>query len=147
LEGRRLFLTGSNHESTRLYEALERAGFVVVGEDHDWGDRYYADPVDEGADWLDALTDRAMFGAPAAAKYGLAERVRYVCGRARLTRAEVVLSLNRRGDDAARWEFPDLQSALRDEGILCECIDDLPFDATDETKLVAALESLGEPVK
>src|SRR5207249_2313029 len=114
--GRRLFLTGSNHESTLLYEALERNGCVVVGDDHDWGDRYYADPVDERVGWLEALTDRAMFGAPAAAKYGLAERVRYVCGRVRETGAEVVLSLNRRGDDAARWEFPDLQSALRRAG-------------------------------
>jgi benzoyl-CoA reductase/2-hydroxyglutaryl-CoA dehydratase subunit BcrC/BadD/HgdB len=143
IEGRRLFLTGSNHESTRLYEVLERDGFVVVGEDHDWGDRYYADPIDEGVDWQDALTDRAMFGAPAAAKYGLAERVRYVCGRARQTRAEVVLSLNRRGDDAAQWEFPDLQSALRDEGIVCGRVDDLPYDRTDEAKLAEGLESLG----
>jgi benzoyl-CoA reductase/2-hydroxyglutaryl-CoA dehydratase subunit BcrC/BadD/HgdB len=142
IAGRRLFLTGSNHESTRLYEVLERHGFVVVGEDHDWGDRYYADPVDQGVGWLDALTDRAMFGAPAAAKYGLAERVRYVCGRVRQTGAEVVLSLNRKGDDAARWEFPDLQSALLPEGIMCERVDDLPFDATDESRMAESLASL-----
>jgi benzoyl-CoA reductase/2-hydroxyglutaryl-CoA dehydratase subunit BcrC/BadD/HgdB len=144
ITGRRLFLTGSNHESCRLYAVLERAGFVVVGEDHDWGDRFYADPVDESIGWLDALTDRAMFGAPAAAKYGLGERVRYIRSRVRETHAEVVLSLNRVQDDAARWEFPDLRAALVEDGIKCARIDHLPYDSTDEAVLGRGLGSLAE---
>lgn len=136
--GQRLFLTGSNHDSTRLYAAIEQAGFVIVGEDHDWGDRSYADRIDERAAWLDALTDRAMFGAPAAAKYGLAERVEYVCSRVRATRAEVLLALNRSGDDAARWEFPDIQATLHPEGVLCARVDEVPY-AED-----AALSSVAE---
>jgi ABC-type transport system substrate-binding protein/benzoyl-CoA reductase/2-hydroxyglutaryl-CoA dehydratase subunit BcrC/BadD/HgdB len=35
LEGRRLFVTGSNHESTEAYAAIERAEVVIVGDDHD----------------------------------------------------------------------------------------------------------------
>jgi benzoyl-CoA reductase/2-hydroxyglutaryl-CoA dehydratase subunit BcrC/BadD/HgdB len=147
IEGRRLFLTGSNHESTRLYQVLERDGFVVVGEDHDWGDRSYADPVDESTGWLDALTDRAMFGAPAAAKYGLAERVGYIRSRVRETGAEFMLSLNRVGDDAARWEFPDLRVALIEDGVMCAGIDHLPYDVTDEAELARGLVSVLEASK
>jgi benzoyl-CoA reductase/2-hydroxyglutaryl-CoA dehydratase subunit BcrC/BadD/HgdB len=142
LDGRRVFLTGSNHETTRLYDVLERQGCVVIGEDHDWGDRSYADQVDGSVGWLDALTDRAMFGAPAAAKYGLGERVRYIRSRVHETGAEMVLSLNRVGDDAARWEFPDLQTALAEDGVRCAHIDHLPYDPTDAAELAQGLQAV-----
>ena len=41
LHGPRVFFTGSNQEDTALYEQIEAAGAVIVGEDHDWGDRWY----------------------------------------------------------------------------------------------------------
>ena len=142
IHGRRLFVTGSSHDSDSLYRAIEREGWVVVGEDHDWGDRYYADPIDVHVAWLDALTDRAMFGAPAAAKYGLAERVRYICERVDATGAESVLSLNRDGDDAAAWEYPDLAAALHKNGVSSARIDGLPYDGTAAARVIEALGGL-----
>jgi len=130
LHGRRLFITGSNHESPDLYRAIEQKGSVIVGDDHDWGDRYFADPLDETAHWIDAITDRAMFGAPAAAKYGLAERIKYITDRVGETGAEMLLSINRSGDDAALWEFPDLKAALERGGIACARVEHVPYDNT-----------------
>ena len=88
-----------------------------------------------------------MFGAPAAAKYGLAERVRYICERVRETEAEAVLSVNRIGDDAALWEFPDVQAALRDEGIACARIDGLAYGAAAAVRVAEWLDASGDELR
>ncbi len=142
ISGRRVFVTGSAHDATDVYQVIEQEGCVIVGEDHDWGDRYYADGVDENAFWLDAVADRAAFGAPAPAKYGLAERVRFVGDRVRETGAEVLLSINRVRDDAARWEFPDLQAALVTQGIVCASVDEVPYDTTAAAIVVDRLRAV-----
>lgn len=136
-DGRRVFVTGSGHDNARLYAALESTGHAIVGDDHDWGDRYYADPVDEHRHWLDAITDRAMYGAPAAAKYGLAERVRYICERVKATGAEMLISINRVADDAALWEFPDLRKTLAP--LPCVCAAGIPYGPSDASSLLEQL--------
>lgn len=117
LRGTRVFVTGSEHEYVDVYEAIEDGGCVVVGEDHDWGNRAFADVVDEAVAPIDALADAYQFGAPASAKYGIAERAAYTAEQARASGAEVVLVVIRAGDDAPLWDLAHQRKALAEYGI------------------------------
>jgi benzoyl-CoA reductase/2-hydroxyglutaryl-CoA dehydratase subunit BcrC/BadD/HgdB len=117
IAGTRVFVTGSEHEYTEVYEEIESSGCVVVGEDHDWGNRAFSDVVDVTAPPIDALADAYQFGAPASAKYSIAERAAYTAEQARATGAEVVLAVIRPGDDAPLWDLAHQRKALAEHGI------------------------------
>ncbi|HXQ18815.1 MAG TPA: 2-hydroxyacyl-CoA dehydratase family protein [Acidimicrobiales bacterium] len=114
--GRRVFVSGSPHDDLALAGAIEGAGYVIVGEDHDWGDRSFA-VVPETADPLDGLVDRYHLGPPGAARTGLDERARYTCHQALARGAEVVLQLCFDHDESPEWEFPDLRDRLAAHGV------------------------------
>ena len=110
--GVRVFLTGSAHDSLAVYELLESRGAIVIGEDHDWGNRSFADLVDESVDAFDALVDRVQLGAPASAKRGIVERATYTAERAAAGMAEVVISFILDGDDAPAWDVAQQRARL-----------------------------------
>jgi len=114
--GRRVFVSGSPQDDRTLYEGIEGAGFVVVGEDHDWGDAGWAQ-TRSTADPLDGLVDRYHLGPPSSARGGLDERARATCDGALDAGAEVVLQLVFDHDEAPEWEFPGLRDRLGRHGI------------------------------
>lgn len=101
--GQRVFLTGSGHDTTHVYEAVEAAGYVVVGEDHDWGDLLFERTV--GAPTLDGLVERYQYNGPAAPRASIAERAAHTAMAAGRCSAEVLVGWVRRGDDAPLWDF------------------------------------------
>jgi benzoyl-CoA reductase/2-hydroxyglutaryl-CoA dehydratase subunit BcrC/BadD/HgdB len=139
-DGVRVFMTGSEHEYPDVYAAIEAHGGVVVGEDHDWGDRAFADVVDEQVDPIDALADAYQFGAPASTKYGIAERATYTTDQARAARADVVLAFIRAGDDAPAWDVVHQRRALAEYGIPMEVLVDQPYGGAQRGPLLAALQ-------
>lgn len=98
--GHRLFLSGSNQEDFRLYDRLEAAGAVVVGDNLDWGRAW----CELGAPPMvrRAPDDPAMLAAAA-----------------RSMRAESLLHVTRPGEEAAPWDVKHLRAACADA--------DLPF--------------------
>lgn len=114
--GRRVFVSGSPQDDLALVQAIEGAGFVIVGEDHDWGDRSFA-VIPETADPLDGLVDRYHLGPPGAARTGLDERGRYTCRQALDRGADAVLQLVFDHDEAPEWEFPLLRDTLAAHGV------------------------------
>jgi len=139
--GRRVFLTGSEHEYPDVYEAIEGEGCVIVGEDHDWGDRAFFDLIDEQADPIDALADAYQFGAPASAKYGVAERATYTAQQASAAAADVVLAFIRAGDDAPGWDVAHQRQALAAHGIPMEVLMGQPYGGAQRSQLQAALQA------
>ena len=117
----RVHVTGSNHPDPDVYDALERAGdVVVVGEDHDTGDLAWlgvaveAPTVDQVIDGLAA----AHLTRPAAPAGGLAAaRAAYTAACAERTHARAALALVREHDDAPAWDLPDQRLALRRRGV------------------------------
>lgn len=101
--GTRAFLTGSSHDTPHVYRALEGAGFVVVGEDHDWGDMLFERTV--GTPTLDALTERYQYNGPTAQRATVGERARHTACAARRCRAQVLIGYARRSDEAPPWDF------------------------------------------
>lgn len=55
-----MFYTGAEQEDTSLYEKIEAQGMVIVGEDTNWGDRYYNRDYNLDYPATRALVDRYM---------------------------------------------------------------------------------------
>jgi benzoyl-CoA reductase/2-hydroxyglutaryl-CoA dehydratase subunit BcrC/BadD/HgdB len=114
---RRVYVTGSSHDTLDLYRAIESDGSVIVGEDHDWGEALAGGLVDEHGDPLAAIAARYRSGSATAIRHETTARAGHVAREAVAARADVVVSWIRTGDDALGWGLPALRRALDARGI------------------------------
>lgn len=117
-EGVRLFLTGSSHDSPEVYETLERNGFLVVGEDHDWGELLFARTCAAPTEL--ALAERYQHNGPTAPRASIRQRAAHTAAAARACGAEVLFSYARVHDDAPPWDFPEQRAATGLPAVLAE---------------------------
>ena len=117
LTGPRVFVTGSAQEDTGLYDLIEEAGAVVVGEDHDWGDRFYDRDCREDYPVIRALVDRYMLRQFSSKKAFVSQRVEALCQEVKETGAEAVLFYNNIYEEAASWDYPSQKEALENAGV------------------------------
>ncbi|MGW5265203.1 2-hydroxyacyl-CoA dehydratase [Microbispora sp. NPDC004025] len=116
--GRRVFLSGSDHDTPHVYEAVESEGYVIVGEDHSFGDLFLREPV--GAAGLDALAEHYHHGGPTAHRATVSERAAHAARAVRDCRAELFVAYSRIGDEAPAWDFPAQRAALDIPAVLLE---------------------------
>lgn len=109
--GLRVLVTGSGQDDPWVYEVLEDAGIVIVGDDHDWG---YPGQVSQRltADPIDYLVDKYHFDLAGPARTGLAERTAHTIAWASAASARAVLHIAADHDDAPRWEITALRAGL-----------------------------------
>lgn len=105
--GRRTLVAGTAHEDATLYAGWEDDGLLLVGDDHDWGERRMIDPPTSRSDAAAPLR-HAPLGArcpndTAASVLRTAE----ACG------VELVLHATIDGDEAAPWSEAAVAAALR----------------------------------
>ena len=117
IEGKRIFLTGSNHEYTDLYEMIEKHGGVVVGEDHDWGDRYFERDYDTSYSPTRALVDRYMLRSFSSKKAFVSQRVQALDEAVNASRADAVIFYVNVYEESASWDYPSQKKSLEDRGI------------------------------
>ncbi len=115
LSGKRILLTGSRHETSALYRAIEAAGAIVVGEDHAWGDPWVHAVLDETIDPLDAISARAQFETWPSSVQKSAARAQILAERARSLKVDAVIHCAIDGDEASPWDVKATRSALRDQ--------------------------------
>lgn len=118
VDGVRLFLTGSSHDGTEVYETLERNGFLVAGEDHDWGELLFARTCAAPTEL--ALAERYQYNGPSAPRASIRQRAAHTAAAARACGAEVLFSYVRVHDDAPPWDFPEQRAATGLPAILAE---------------------------
>lgn len=118
VEGVRLYLTGSSHDDPAVYRTLERNGFLVVGEDHDWGEPLFARTCAAPTEL--ALAERYQHNGPAAPRASIGQRAAHTAAAARACDAEVLLSYARVHDDAPPWDFPEQRAAAGLRAVLAE---------------------------
>ena len=114
---RRVYVTGSSHDSTDLYRAIETDGSVIVGEDHDWGEALGDGLIAEDGDPLTAIATRYQSGSAIALRHETNARAEHVAREADAAGAEVVVAWIRTGDDALGWGLPALRRELEARGI------------------------------
>ncbi|GHE91269.1 hypothetical protein GCM10017786_24600 [Amycolatopsis deserti] len=116
--GRRVFLTGSGHDSPEVYEMLEEAGLLIVGEDHDWGDLLWHRRV--GAPTELALAERYQHNGPSAPRASIRARAAHTAAAARECGAEALIAYAREHDDAPPWDYPAQREATGLPSVLLE---------------------------
>jgi len=143
IAGKRVFVTGSGHDHTAFYELVEGLGAVIVGDDHEWGDRSFAGLVDETTtDPIQALSERYHRAPPIGAKYSVAERAAYTADRARRAGAQGVIAYIKTGDPGPRWDVPAQRAALGDVPLLM--LDDQGYGLDSPDALKASVTAFVE---
>ncbi|MCI8960041.1 MAG: 2-hydroxyacyl-CoA dehydratase [Lachnospiraceae bacterium] len=117
LTGPRVFFTGSAQEQTDLYELIEDAGAVIVGEDHDWGDRYYDRDCNLDYTPVRAVVDRYMLRMFSSKKAFVSQRVKTLDELVDRAGAQAVIFYTNRYEEAASWEYPSQKKSLEARGI------------------------------
>lgn len=117
LTGPRVFYTGANQEDTGLYEKMEDAGLVVVGEDIDWGDRSYDRDYNLEYAPIRAVVDRYLFREFSAKKATVAQRVEALDREVDAAGAQGVIFYTNQYDEVATWDMPNQRKSLEARGL------------------------------
>ena len=139
-EGTRVFLTGCDHDHTRVYDLVESLGAIVVGEDHDWGAPAGAGSVGTAYDIRSALVRTRAQGAPASAGHSAAARAAQTVRMALAGGADLVIAWTRPFDDAPPWDVPLQRLALQDAGIPLVVVPAQPYGSEDNHQMRTFLE-------
>lgn len=112
----RVFYTGSNQESTELYDMIEESGLVIVGEDHDWGDRFYDRDYNTSLAPIRALIDCYMLREFSSKKSFTSQRVAALDREVAKTAADGVIFYMNQYEEAASWDYPEQKKSLEAQG-------------------------------
>ncbi len=112
LSGRRILLTGSRHETSAVYRAIEAAGAVIVGEDHAWGDPWAAAVLDETLDPLEAISARSQSPQWPSPVQSSQLRAEDLAERAAALGVDAVIHCTIGTDEAAPWDVKATKAAL-----------------------------------
>ncbi|MBB6093806.1 benzoyl-CoA reductase/2-hydroxyglutaryl-CoA dehydratase subunit BcrC/BadD/HgdB [Povalibacter uvarum] len=139
--GRRVFVTGSSHEDSSIYERLESCGLLVVGEDHDWGDPWYVRDVTHTGDPLSTLVSPTRH-VPMVGQ-SVTQRTRSLSTGIARVRPELVVHVCMPGDEAAPWDTNTVRSACDRAGVPLLVLEPSHFDG--EGALQAEVRRFLEP--
>lgn len=117
IDAPRVFFTGSNQEDTALYDLIEDQGLVIVGEDHDWGDRYYDRDYNLSYTPIRAIVDRYMLREFSSKKAFVSQRVDALNREVDAAGAKAVVFYTNKYEEAASWDYPNQKQSLEGRGI------------------------------
>jgi len=117
IDAKRIFLTGSAHEYPDFYEMIERNGGVVVGEDHDWGDRHFERDYNSSYSPTRAIVDRYMLRSFSSKKAFVSQRVQALDEAVNASQADAVIFYVNMYEESASWDYPSQKKSLEDRGI------------------------------
>ncbi|MDO9534920.1 MAG: 2-hydroxyacyl-CoA dehydratase family protein [Bacillota bacterium] len=146
LPGVPLFITGSAQDNPNFYELVESCNAVIVGEDHDWGNRHFEGEIDTKADWHDALIDRYHLRQPAINQSTVSERVTALVEQVRTSGAGGVIFFILELDDAPSWDFPEQRRALEKMGVPVLLLEHQPYGMKDVHKLRHEIETFVDAI-
>ncbi|WP_329260266.1 2-hydroxyacyl-CoA dehydratase family protein [Actinoallomurus sp. NBC_01490] len=114
----RLYLTGSAHDGPEVYRAIEDAGYLIVADDHDWGDALAGPLVGEPT--LDALAERYQYRAPTAARSSVRVRADQTAATVERSHPDLLVCYVRDRDEAPAWDFPAQRRAAGVPAVILE---------------------------
>ena len=117
LTGPKVYYTGANQEDTVLYDKIEAAGMVVVGEDTDWGDRHYDRDYNPDYPVIRGIVDRYFLREFSAKKSTPAQRTEALDREVDAAGAQGVIFYTNQYDEVATWDMPKQRKSLEARGI------------------------------
>ena len=147
LEGPRVYFTGSNQEDTSLYEEIEKTGVVIVGEDHDWGDRFYERDYNLEYAPIRAIVDRYMLREFSSKKAFVSQRVAALDRLVEAASAEAVIFYTNIYEEAASWDYPSQKKSLEGRGIRTAAFAKMEWPMDKNPELSEKLAAFAETLK
>ena len=144
IDAPRIYFTGSAQESTGLYDLIEDQGLVIIGEDHDWGDRFYERDFDTSLDPVKAAVDRYMLREYSSKKAFVSQRVAALDREADAAHAQGVLFYFHEYEESASWDYPSQNESLTSRGIRTACFAKMKWPVSDNTGLPDRLAAFAE---
>ena len=117
LTGPKVYYTGANQEDTVLYDKIEAAGMVVVGEDTDWGDRFYDRDFNLDYPVIRGIVDRYFLREFSAKKSTPAQRTEALDREVDAAGAQGVIFYTNQYDEVATWDMPKQRKSLESRGV------------------------------
>lgn len=130
IDAARIFITGSAQETTELYEIIEKFGGVVVGEDHDWGDRYFERDYNSTYSPTRAIVDRYMLRSFSSKKAFVSQRVKTLDEAVNAAGVNAVMFYVNNYEESASWDYPSQKKSLEDRGIPTKAYVKMAFPIT-----------------
>lgn len=147
VEGARVYYTGANQEDTDLYDKIEAAGMVVVGEDTDWGDRSYDNDYDMEAPALTAVVNRYFYREFSAKKAFVTQRVEALDREVTAAGAEGVIFYTNKYDEVATWDMPKQRKMLEAKGMKHTTFGRMAWPAAKNEDLDEKLAAFAQEMK
>ena len=147
LEGPRIFYTGANHEDNALYEKIEAAGLVIVGEDTDWGDRSYDRDYNPELPVIRGIVDRYLFREFSAKKAFVQQRVEALDREVNAAGAQGVIFYTNQYDEVATWDMPKQRKSLESRGIKHTTFGRMQWPVSKNEDLDGKLAAFAETLK
>ena len=117
-QGKRILITGSICGNTRIHQAIERAGGLVVADDLCTGQRWFDSRISPDKEPLEALASRYLNRHICPAKHqDIRSRQTRLTRNVRETRADGVIFLRLKFCDPLAFDYPHLAEALDGENI------------------------------
>jgi len=138
-EGTRVFLSGTNQYDLGLYELIESCGALVVGEDHNLGQRQVERDVDLLVSPLRAIGERYMLRPASIQKSNITLRLETMDTYLAQCSPQAAVFATQRYEDAISWDYPELNKMLQGKGIPSVLFRDLDYPMTADTAFVGAL--------
>jgi len=117
-KNKKLILSGSVCDIPDIFNTIEEAGGVIVGDDLCMGERFFETSVDEEEEPIKALTQRYLNRINCPAKHkGLLSRAENLISLVRKNNADGVVFLLLKFCDPHAFDYPYIKEALEKEGI------------------------------
>ncbi|OON85963.1 hypothetical protein BXO88_10070 [Oribacterium sp. C9] len=117
IDAPRVYYTGANQEDLRLYEMIESKGLVIVGEDTDFGERYFNRDFNLDYPVIRGIVDRYMLREFSAKKATPKERMEALEREVEAAGAQAVVFYTNIYDEVATWDIPKQIESLERRGI------------------------------
>lgn len=143
----RVFFTGSSQEDTDLYDVIEATGVVIVGEDHDWGDRHYDRDYNASYTPIRAVVDRYMLREFSSKKAFVSQRVDALNRMVDATGAQGVVFYTNIYEEAASWDYPSQKKSLEGRGIPTVCFSKMTWPIPEGEALQQGLDAFAATLK
>ena len=116
--GKRLVVSGSICDAPEIYDAIENAGAVIVGDDLCTGQRWFEGEIETGKDPLQAIAQRYVDRMVCPAKHITPEaRGEHIVSLAKKNQADGVVFMLLKFCDPHAFDYPYLKERLAQAGI------------------------------
>jgi bzd-type benzoyl-CoA reductase N subunit len=143
---KRLMLAGSVCSHPDIYDIIEQAGGIVVGDDLCTGSRYFEGVMDEKIPPLEAIAKRYLDRPVCPAKHnGLTNRGENIVRIVRETKADGVVFMLLKFCDPHAFDYPYIKAMLDSENIPCMLLDmeeQLPAEGQLQTRFETFIQIL-----